>query len=185
VTDDRPEPRYGQYAPVPPATPPAETPPAAPTHQTPVPLPPPAGARPDTMQADTMHAHAVHADAPRRTWDVVLTTALLLFGVYDVVTGFGTYGDLSAPLRAVFEQQGMGEFTSDALAAQVGNWLNVLRVVLLAAAIVVSLLRISRHRLAFWAPLGAGVLAVLATLVAAVILVVSDPAFSAYLESMR
>ncbi|MCU1439061.1 MAG: hypothetical protein JWP85_58 [Rhodoglobus sp.] len=168
MSDDRPEPRYGQYAPVPP--PATEIPPAPPANETAVPLPPPAGAR---------------ADAPRRRWDVVLTTLLLLFGVYDVVTGFGTYADLSAPLRAVFEQQGIGDFTSDALALQLGIWLNVLRVALLAAAIVVSLLRISRNRIAFWAPLGAGVLAVLATLVAAGVLVVSDPAFTAYLESMQ
>jgi hypothetical protein len=174
VTDDRPEPRYGQYAPVPPATP------APPAHETPVALPPPGAAPADAAPAD-----AVRADAPRRTWDVVLTTVLLLFGVYDVVTGFGTYADLSAPLRAVFEQQGIGDFTSDPLAAQLGVWLNVLRVALLAAAIAVSLLRISRNRVAFWAPLGAGVLAVLATLVAAVVLVVSDPAFTSYLESMR
>jgi hypothetical protein len=167
VTDDRPEPRYGQYAPVPPG---AETPPAPPANEPPIPMPPPLAAR---------------ADAPRRTWDVVLTTLLLLFGVYDVVTGFDTYADLSAPLRAVFEQQGIGDFTSDALAAQLGVWLNVLRVALLAVAIVVALVRISRNRVAFWAPLGAGVLAVLATLVAAVVLVVNDPAFTAYLGSMQ
>jgi hypothetical protein len=169
VTDDqRPQPRYGQYAPVPPVSP-APAPPAA-RPDPPAPLPPPVA-----------RAH----DRPRRTWDVVLTTLLLLIGVYDVVTGFTVYGNLSAPLQDVFEQQGIGEFTSDALAVQVGVVLNVLRVMLIAAAVVLGLMRINRNRIAFWVPLGAGAISVLATLVASVVLIVSDPAFSAFVESTQ
>lgn len=160
MTDDRPEPRYGQYAPGPPPAPPEPA----------VELPPPTGAP---------------VVRKRRTWDLVLTTGLLLVGVYDVVTGFSTYANLGVPLRIVFEQQGIGAFTSDAAAVQVGLFLNVLRVILIAVAIIVSLVLISRHRLAFWAALGAGVLAGLAAIVCAMVLVVNDPAFIAYVESMQ
>jgi len=118
----------------------------------------------------------------RRTWDVVLTTVLLLWGVVDVVTGFAAYADLGAGLRAAYETQGIPAFDSDALADQLGAVLNVVRVVLLLAALAVALVQLSRHRLAFWAPLGAGVLAVLTLLVFVVVIVAGDPGFAQYVS---
>jgi hypothetical protein len=92
--DDRPEPKYGQYAPVPSAPPAVEPVPVVET--APVAIEPPTEA----------------AVRPRRTWDVVLTTLLLLVGVYDVVTSYGTFANLGESLKTVYQQQGFGEFTS-------------------------------------------------------------------------
>jgi hypothetical protein len=153
MTDPRPRPQYGEYADIPPA-PPAATP--EPVVETAVAAP------------------------RRRTWDVVLTTALLLWGVVDVVTGFRAYADLGTGLRAAYEMQGIPAFQSEAFADDLGAVLNVVRVVLLIAALVVSLLLLSRHRLAFWAPLGAGVLAALTLMVFVVVIIAGDPGFAQY-----
>jgi hypothetical protein len=164
MSDDRPQPRYGQYAPGPP---PAPTPQPTPLVSEPDPVP-------------------TSPTAPaRRTWDVVLTTVLLLIGTWDVVTSFPAYAELGRVLSAVFEQQGMGDFTSYELATQLGLVANVLRIALLVAAVIVSLVRINRNRIAFWAPLGAGVLAALAVLVCMFVVIFSDPAFASYVESMQ
>lgn len=165
MTDDRPEPKYGQYAPVPPAPPVVEA--------DPVPAPAPVA-----PQAEV-------AVRPRRTWDVVLTTLLLLVGVYDVVTSFGAFANLGMAMRVVYEQQGFGTFTSDELASAMGLVANVLRIGLLVAAIVVSLVRIGHNRIAFWVPLGAGVLAVLAVTVCVLVAALGDPALMEYVRNMQ
>lgn len=153
MTDPRPRPQYGEYADLPPAPP-----------------------------APVVEAAPVAAAPRRRTWDVVLTTALLLWGVVDVVTGFRAYADLGAGLRAAYEAQGIPAFESDALADQLGMVLNVVRVALLVAAVVVALVQLSRNRLAFWAPLGAGVLAALTLLVFVIVIIAGDPGFAQYVS---
>lgn len=155
MTDDRPEPRYGQYAPLPPTP---ESPPTGPE---------PAAALPAVQ-------------APRRTWDVVLTTLLLLLGVIDVVSGFPQFAGLAATLGTVYASQGFGTFTSDGLAATMGIAINVARVVVLAAAIVVSLLRIRANRIAFWVPLAGAALAALVVIVCVLAVILQDPALAEY-----
>jgi hypothetical protein len=156
MSDERPRPQYGEYADVPPVP----TPAVAPEVSTPEP-----------------------AEAPvvrRRTWDVVLSTVLLLWGVLDVVTGFAVFGSLGVALRAASEQQGIDGFASVELADEVGGWLNIARVGLLLLAIVVTLVRLSRNRLAFWVPLGAGVVAALLVVVSIMVIFFSDPGFAQY-----
>ncbi|CAN5587683.1 hypothetical protein BH10ACT7_BH10ACT7_15400 [soil metagenome] len=159
--DPRPQPRYGQYAPLPPA---GYVPPAV----NPEPIAPP-----------------VPVVRPRRTWDIVLTASLLLVGVYDVVAGFSQYLDLGPALVAAFEQQGFGEFTSFEIAAQAGIVLTVIRVVILIIVVLVSLRLISRGRRAFWVPLLGGVLAALALMVCIFVIVLGDPSFAQYVDGLQ
>ncbi|HWR85097.1 MAG TPA: DUF6264 family protein [Rhodoglobus sp.] len=155
MTDPRPRPQYGEYADVPP--PPPQPVPAA-----------------EAAPAPTAR--------PRRTWDVILTTALLLWGVADVVTGFPQFARLGALVRQVAEVQGWPALTSTETADQVGATLNVIRLVLLVVAIVVALLLIGRRRLAFWVPLAAGVLAMLVTVIGVVAVLLGDPGFTEFLQ---
>lgn len=161
--DTRPEPRYGQYAPL-----------------------PPAGSQPPTP-AEQFPPPAVPAvvERPRRTWDIVLTASLILVGVYDVVAGFGQYIDLGPAIVAAYEQQGFGEFTSFALASQLGVVLTVIRVLILVIVIPVSLLLIARRRRAFWVPLGGGVLAALALMICVFVIILGDPAFAQYVSDRQ
>jgi hypothetical protein len=154
MTDHRPEPKYGQYAPV----------------TTPAPAPPEPAA-------------PVAATKPLRTWDLLLTTVLLLFGVYDVVTGFSQFSHLAEALQAAYTSQGFGTFTSDALAAGVGLAINVVRIAALAVAIVVSLLLIRIGRRAFWVPLAAAAFAALFVIISVIVVILGDPAFAQYVAT--
>lgn len=116
----------------------------------------------------------------RRTWDVVLTAMLLLFGVWDVVTGYPRFAELDVALGSAYEDQGIGVFTADSLAISMGLAINIGRVVLLVVAIVVSLRLIARRQLSFWAPLGAGVVAGLLVVVCILVVVLGDPALAEY-----
>jgi len=116
----------------------------------------------------------------RRSRDIIITTVLLLIGVYDVVISFSGFTALGSSLRSAFEQQGVDGFASEELAASLGGTINVVRIVLLAIAIVVSLLLISRGKLAFWVPLAAGVASALTVLVCVLVVVISDPGFAQY-----
>lgn len=152
MSDPRPRPRYGEYADVPPVTPAVVAP--VPAAQVPV--------------------------RNRRTWDVVLTALLLLFGVWDVVSGYPRFAELDVALRSAYQDQGIGVFTADSLATTMGLAINIGRVVLLVVGIVVSLRLIARRRLSFWAPLGAGVIAGLFVVVCILVVVLADPALAEY-----
>lgn len=161
MSDERPRPKYGEYADVPPPA-------------TPQPLAAPA----EPVEPAALAVPAVH---PRRTWDVVLATLLLLWGVFDVVTGFPAYTNLGASIAAAAEQQGIDGFASAELADEIGSWLNIVRVVILVIAILGTLLLLGRRRLAFWVPLSAGALAVLVVTVCVFVILIGDPGFAAYI----
>ncbi|MGX5682537.1 DUF6264 family protein [Schumannella luteola] len=151
--DPRPQPRWGQYA---------DVPPPAPNY------PPPSIPEPPAP--------------PRRTGDIVLTTVLLLVGVYDVVAQWSLYASLGAALKDAYTVQGFGEFTSIELADSMGTVLNVIRAVLLVAAIAWSLVRIGRGQRAYWVPLGAGVLAGLIAIGFMFAIMLQDPALLEYAQ---
>ncbi|MGV8895415.1 MAG: DUF6264 family protein [Rhodoglobus sp.] len=163
MTDDRPRPKYGEYAPI-------------------GSVPPVAASEPVAAPKDAGIAQSAPDALPtkRRTWDVGLTTALILAGVFDVVGSFSRFGNLAATLREVYAQQGLGTFTNDALANDMGIAINVTRVVLLVAAIGFGLWRLGQNKIAFWIPLTAGVLAFIVVGVCLLVVVVSDPALAEY-----
>jgi len=164
VTDDRPKPRWGEYAETPPAV--DYPPPTVPSPAD----PPPSSDKPEP---------------PRNTRDILITTALLLLGVFDVASMWSTFSALGAQLGPAFEQQGVGEFTSIALANSVGMWLNIARAAILVVTIIVSLILISRGRRAFWVPLVGGVLAAIVLLVLVSYVILNDPAFMQYVGQSR
>lgn len=152
--DTRPEPKYGQYGPV------AVTPP------TPEPVVAP-----------------VVAPAPNRTRDIVITTVLILIGVYDVVTGFPGFASLGSALAQAYDVQGIPGFTSQALADRVGVGINIGKSVVLAFTIAFSLVLIARHRLAFWVPLAGGALAALGVVACVLVVLLQDPALLAWAQT--
>lgn len=158
MTDNRPEPKYGQYAPIPPALP---------------------DAAPPTISAVAQTGQAAPA---RRTWDVAMTTFFLLLGVADVVTGFSTFANLADGLRAAYAAQGYPAFTSDALATTMGLALNVSRITILAVTILVSLVRIRGGKVAIWVPIAGAVLAGIVVIVGLLVVIMQDPALAEYVQ---
>jgi hypothetical protein len=116
----------------------------------------------------------------RRTWDVLLTAALLLIGVYDVAATLPQFLNLAPVLREVFAQQGVGDFTSNAAAAQAGLVIAIGRAILLVITIVVALVLLARNRVAFWVPLVGGAIGLLLIIIAVTVVLVGDPAFVKY-----
>lgn len=167
MTDPRPRPQYGEYAPIPPATPAPEV-----EAVTPDPVPP---------------AEQTPAEQPpvkKFSRDLIITSALLVIGVWDVVTGFSQYSDLPALLQQAYDQLGVGEFTSTDLALSMGALINGGRVVILVLTIVLSLWRISKGKLSFWIPLVGAVVAGIFVGVCSVIVMTSDPAFIAFSQGL-
>ena len=160
MTDNRPEPKYGQYAPIPPA-------------------PPEAAAAVATVPP----ARATVGMAPaRRTWDTAMTTLFLLLGVTDVVTGWSTFANLADGLRAAYATQGYPAFTSDALASTMGLALNIARITILGVTILVSLLRIRAGKIAIWVPVAGAVLAGIVVFVGLIVVIMQDPALAEYIQ---
>lgn len=157
MSDERPKPQYGEYAPegwVAPQVQPIPTEAAVPA------APPPRA---------------------RRSWDVILTFALLAIGLYTVVAGYGSFPNLPALFDQVFAQLGVGDFTSDDAARAVGFAGNVVQTALWLVAAVLSSRSLRANRIAFWWPLGAGMIAGIIVVTMIVIVIASDPAYSAYL----
>jgi hypothetical protein len=152
MTDQRPQPKYGEYGEVANPAPPAQ-----------MSWPPPQPAK-------------------RRTWDLVLTVGLLVIGVYNVTRTIAGMASLGSTIATVYDQQGIGTFTSYELASQIAVTLDVASIILLVVAIIVSIARLRRNRIAFWVPLTAGVVNALVAVVGVLVVMLSDPAFSAYVN---
>lgn len=158
MTDPRPRPKYGEYAPI---------------DQVPVaPLAPPKIETP---------APAPAAIAPPR--DVLFTTFLLAVGAFDVVTSWAQVADLPSALQTLYASQGVGEYTSIGFATSVGLVANLLRATILVVVIVLSLVRIQHKRRAFWIPLIGGVAAAVVLMVGVTVAMLGDPALLSFLES--
>jgi uncharacterized membrane protein len=201
MTDPRPRPKYGEYAPLPSAAPEHANGAADDSHDAVAPVashysatsaPPPGAvnqgaAQPSAAQPNFANtaSDAVAPERKRRMWDILLTSTLLLFGVVDVINTFSTVANLGPVLREGLAAQGAGTFTSDDIAAEAGGTANIVRVVVLVLTIVFALMQIQRKRIAFWIPIVGAAIAGITLVVAIFIAVLSDPGFMAYVDSMQ
>ena len=201
----RPRPQYGEYATpqeqakiiadsLPPVSsllvpaPAAPTPPATAGH--PASASPTAGGSahraPDAATRASANA-AVRPAAPRRRrrWDLILTALLLGYASVNVIGQLMARDMLSTIVTQFFVAQGIGVYTPTALTTTLGNSLNVVTLTLVAVTVLVTTWMLRRGRVAFWVPIAGGVAATIVALVFVVILLQSDPAFTAYLAGVR
>ena len=181
MSEDRPTsgqaPRWGEYAPLPPAPPAQPSQPVAPAQASPVQT---GSARP-AGPAGGVGAAPVRK---RRTWDLVLTIALLAYGLVTVLTSLSGAGDLGRTVEQVYAIQGLGDYTPTALARTLTTVANAAQVVLLVVAVLVAYRLLKAGRIAFWVPLVAGVIASVLIGIFGLTLMVSDPAFQDYINSV-
>jgi hypothetical protein len=116
-------------------------------------------------------------------WDAPLTVALLVAGVINVTVTVANMRELPANLQIGYQQQGIGTYTSVALAGAMGWSVIVSSVLALVLAIGFAVPRLRAHRLAFWVPLVAAAVSLLLTTLFVGIAVFGDPAGAAYLHS--
>lgn len=167
MTDERPEPRYGQYAPAGWVSPSQAEPDVD-----------AAGPKPDWRGDSPAVGPAT------RRWDLPVAVALLLVGVIQVTTQFSRFQRLDLLFSEVFDLQGIGEYTSTSLAVALGTIVNIASILILAATIGVTLWRIARHRTAFWIPIVGWAASLIVMIVCVVIGLANDPAFAAYASGL-
>lgn len=163
MTDERPRPQYGEYAPegwVSPHYPPPNV-------------------------EDVVTAAPAAPVVARRSWDVALTVALLVLGLYTVLSGYIGFSSLPQVFDQLFTQMGVGDFSSDAAANAVGIAANIVQTVLWLAGAVLGWRALRANRIAFWWPLGAGILANLIVVVMVGVVIAMDPAYAAYLAQQQ
>lgn len=190
--DQRPKPQYGEYAtPQEQAKAKGLTPPPAshyapPLNPTSVPSPnipspsvPLANVTPTPYGVPTARTTPA---APRR-WDLVLSVGLLAYGLLNVIAGFVQFSDLGQLINEIYAAQGIGKFTPTSLSSSLGIVVNLVNVVLWIGALLVTVRLLRRGKLAFYLPLIAGALASIVAAVCMVVLLLSDPAFAAYVSS--
>ena len=130
---------------------------------------------------------AVRPAAPRRPrrWDLILTAALLGYASINVIAQLIARDMLATIVTQFFVAQGIGDYTPTALTTTLGNSLNVVTLVLFVLTVLATTWMLRRGRLSFWVPIAGGVAATIVALVFVVILLQSDPAFTAYLAGVR
>ena len=189
----RPQPRYGEYATpeeqraaikAPEANPHYAPPPAQPSYESappPVPtdaighLPPPNG---------TGAGNASHPSTfLRHPADRVITIALLVLGLYNVITTITTRDGIVNQIDSTYHSMGLsGDYAVTPLTGTIADVIAIVFLAIWVVAAGLSSWAILRGRIAFWIPLVAGVVASLASGVGYLILFLHDPTFIAYMQ---
>lgn len=162
MSDDRPRPQYGEYAPPGWVSP----------HLAPEP------------QAQSVQEPIAAPARERRTWDTALTLGLLGLGLYTVLSGYLSYSNMPAIFDQVFAQLGVGDFTSDAAAQSAAVAANIVGTVVWIVVAVFGTAFLRRGRIAFWWPLAGGIVANLVIAVIFGIVMAGDPAYAAYMAQL-
>jgi hypothetical protein len=160
VADSRPAPQYGEYA--------------TPEEVAALRGVPDASA-PERSEPGPSPVAPSDGRSRARRWDRPITVALIAFGVLNLVQYFSAYVDFEGFLE-VATKGTAAESIDFTEAARIGGlvlFLVCLVIVVGSTAVAVLLLR--RGRLAFWVPLVAGVLTVLAWFVAILVIVLQTP----------
>jgi hypothetical protein len=162
MTEQRPRPQYGEYA-----TPQVQ----AEAMGLPSAVPPP------SVLAERPVAVRRPGQANR-----IVTLMLLALGLVNVVLSAGNYLDLPGSIQTVYDQMGLGTYTSTALASSLGVVALVLSLVIWLTTAAVSALLLRRHRLSWWVPVVGAALLFIAIAIVMTVAVISDPAFLTYVQ---
>ncbi|GAB3036931.1 hypothetical protein GCM10027052_14320 [Parafrigoribacterium mesophilum] len=182
MTEQRPRPRYGEYA-----TPQAQAeamglPAAAPASPgIPQQLTPPATGHPAPALRNVRSDDVAHR---REQTNLIVTVTLLALGLVNIAMSIGSYANLGTTIQSVYDQLGYGTYTSGALASSLGLVAIAVSVVVWLATAAVSTLLIRKHRISWWLPLVGATLLFITIAVIMTVAVVSDPAFMTYLDKM-
>ncbi|MCU1417112.1 MAG: hypothetical protein JWP32_1286 [Schumannella sp.] len=109
----------------------------------------------------------------RKTWDLVLTVVLLVVGFFGMLLGLFYSAVLPQILDQAYQQQNLGTFAGDTGVA--GPVIASSHVVLYLVAVGGAIPLLITKRVAFWVPLGAGVIAAGIFWVALIAVMFSDP----------
>jgi hypothetical protein len=175
-SDERPRPRYGEYAPPgwswqPPQTE-EQTTPAAEPDAAPNPTAPTAPAAPAPVQDASA---ATPRTAPR--WDRILTIGLLAFGAFGAWNSAASLQEIPRQMQLSYEVMGVGTFTPPEWLPTLALVGAIIQLALYAVVLGLSILRLRSGRIAFWIPLAGGAASFAVTLVLLSIVMLNDPTY--------
>lgn len=171
----RPAPRYGEYATpeeVAAARGPLPVEPSDPVSRLAAPLPPSAPPR-----------RALQPPPYPRRANNLITTLLLIFGIWNTLGSIPSYLDFGAALSQGFEIFGYGTIAFGPVAHTAGIVLLVASLLILVVAIGLSLRLMRDGRRSVWVPLAAGALFVLVSLVVTTVIVANTPGLAQVLHN--
>ncbi len=193
----RPRPQYGEYATpqeqakiiadsLPPVSELLVPPPARPPTARPL-TGGGSGHRPPDAATRVSANAPVRPATPRRTrrWDLVLTAVFLGYASVNVIAQLVSRDTLATIVTQFFVAQGIGVYTPTTLTTTLGNVLNIVTLALFVVTVLATTWMLRRGRVAFWVPIVGGVAATTVALVFVVILLQSDPMFTAHLNGAR
>ena len=187
VDDDRPRPKYGEYATpeeVAEARGPLPVEPTDPVSRLAAPIAGAVSARaaktggrpaPGLSSAPPPRGAPVAARHPRQANNLI-TVLLLVVGIWNTVTSIPSYLDFGTVLTQGVAVAGYGTVTFGAAAHTAGIVLLVISCLLLIAAVGVSLQLIRSGRRSIWVPVVAAALYLVASLVVMTVVVANTPA---------
>ncbi|WP_294177893.1 DUF6264 family protein [uncultured Schumannella sp.] len=179
--DARPAPQYGEYAT------PEEV---ARITGRPAPGSEPAPASPPPVPAERARDWPSEERAPRPPlrWDPPVTIALLLLGLWNVISAIPSFWNLDRDLAQSFAAMpsDLGVDLSDVQLGEptllVGRILLGVWVVLFLISLGVSVSRLRARRRAFWIPIVASVVAMIAVVVAITVIMFIEPGLAAVFD---
>jgi len=200
AADERPRPRYGEYAtpeevaeargPLPPDPADATDPVsrlAAPIERPVSPRGLQAGApprrTPPTARPMPPRRPLPAGARPPRPGNNLITVLLLVFGIWNTVSSIPNYLDFGPVLSQGVQLAGYGSVEFGAIAHTAGIVLLVVSFLLLIAAVGVSLRLIRDGRRSIWVPVAAGILYFVVSLVVMTIVVANTPAVTDVLHN--
>ncbi|WP_157962388.1 DUF6264 family protein [Homoserinimonas sp. OAct 916] len=174
MTDPRPKPQYGEYAP--------------PGWVSPVQQPVSHAPESILQRQPDRRAPSAGPLSPRRplarAWDRAVTFGLLVLWTILTIEGLFSFPQLSETLNVIYAQLGIGTFTLVDEARTAGFVLAGIQVLLLALTIWRSYRALRRDRLAFYWPLVGFVIFYVTLMVVMAVVVFSDPAYLAYVKTL-
>jgi hypothetical protein len=182
--DERPRPRYGEYAPEgwswqPPADERADAAASAPH-----PAPPPQAAPEPTAPSAPRVSVPEAPGAQTRSADRFFTILLLALGALGAWNTSVSLQQLPAAIQTVYTQQGVGTYTPQEWLPTLALVGTVFMLALYAAVLGWAIARLRARKVAFWVPIVGGAIALVATVVLTSIVFITDPTFQSYLEGM-
>ena len=170
MSDERPQPEYGEYA--------SESEQASAIERSGAPRPKPA---PPSVPA-TASARRGSAQVPVRTTanaaNRIITIFLLSFGLVYVIGGAESFLSLGASMERLFGQLGIGTYTPTSLTTVIGIVILVSQGIIWLITAGWSYVRMSRGRVSWWIPVAGGVASLLVSAALLGIVLGADPAFS-------
>ena len=183
TNDERPRPQYGEYAsPQEQAKAIAQSQPL----QSTVPSTPPASlASPVAPASVTPPATPAIDNVPgqRGSFNRLATIVLLALGLVYLIGGASSFLALPQTLGLVYQQWGIGDYLATSFASTLGIVVVVAQAVIWLVVAVMSLRRLRMHRTSWWVPIVGAVATFIVTVILMAVVIMSDPAFTAYLTS--